>query len=175
MTTPMRLAAPVSVLLVALLVAGCGSATTPSTSAAAAATPSAPLDPAALANYTDAMCPIFAVILAIDPRLGDLREAAAAGGDMSGEATDMAALSDELLILVTDLEAVPDWEPGRAVRHHLRTSLHGIRALLLHVGRDPSAHDAAEDITAMPFIATEALDRAMNAAASGGLRCEVAD
>lgn len=176
MTLRFRLFAPICVLVA--LLAACAGSTSPSALSGSGhpqTTAASPADdPAALAAYTAAMCPIFDLILAVDPRIGDVRAAAADGGDMSGQATEMAALSEELLVLLTDLEAVPQWNPGAALRHQLITSLHGIRAALLHVGRDPGAHDAADDITGMPFIATDALDRAMSLATQGGLACEPA-
>lgn len=167
-----RLLVPICAL--AALLAACAepsSSSEPAGSQPPQAASSATPDPAALAAYADAICPIFDAILAVDPRIGEVRAAASDGGDMSDQATEMAALGDELLDLLTDLEAVPQWDPGAALRHHLITSLHAIRTALLHVGRDPVARDAAENITAMPFIATDALDRAMSSATRDGLTC----
>lgn len=175
MTPRFRVVAPVTAAVAAVVLVACGATATPSGSPGGAQPPSASSsatpDPAALAAYSDAMCVIFPVILEVDPRIGDVRDAAAAGGDMSAQADEMTSVSEALLVVLTDLEAVPDWEPGRALRHQLITALHDIRATFLHVVRDPSARDAAETIVDMPFIATDALDRAMNAAAQGGLTC----
>lgn len=122
--------------------------------------------------YAETICPIFDALVAIDPQLNDLRAVAQEGADMAAEQESMAALSDGILVILDELETLPAWEPGAALRFHLTNSLHGIRARLLRVGRDPSAPDAASTITAMPFIATDALDRAMSAATQGGLVCE---
>lgn len=177
MTTPIRFAAPASVLLCALITVGCGAAITPQPTGVAAS-PSATTDSAGLNSYIAGMCPIFDAILAIDPRITDLRAQASAAdagdGDLSAHTAEMASLSEAMLVLLNDLASLPDWQPGAALRYHLLTSLHGMRAALLHVARDPAANDAAGDVTAMPFLASEALDRAMSTAAQGGLRCEPA-
>ena len=71
-----------------------------------------------------------------------------------------------------DLEAVPEWQAGANLRYHLITALHGIRAQLLHVGNDPAAGSAADDLANVPFIASDAIDRAVQDAVEGGLTCE---
>ncbi len=175
MTLRSRLFAPICALAV-LLAACVGPPSTPPLDSGQPATVSETVapDPEALAAYTAAMCPLFHAILVVDPRIGDVRAAAQAadGGDMSAQTTEMAALSEELLFLLTAHEAVPQWDPGAALRHHLITSLHGIRTAFLRAGRDPGARDAADGITVMPFMATDTLDRAMNVATQSGLACE---
>jgi hypothetical protein len=107
----------------------------------------------------------------IDPQINDLRAVAQEARDMAAEEESMAALSDDILIILNELETLPDWQPGAALRFHLTDSLHGIRARLLRAGRDPGASDAASGIAGMPFIATDELDRAMTIASQGGLAC----
>ncbi len=171
--------APVIALVAAVLLAACGSTAPPSGSTGAtvtqapAASASATPNPAALAAYSDAICAIFPAILAIDPRIAHVRDVAVAGGDMTDQADEMTALTEAMLPVLEDLEALPDWEPGRALRFQLITALHGIRTTFLLVAQDPSARAAAEDIVDMPFIATDALDRAMSTATQGGLTCTV--
>lgn len=174
MSTPIRFAAPVA-LAIAIGVAGCSASAAPSTAAsarAATASTSPTPDPAALAAYTDAMCPIFQAIVTIDPRISDLRAAADAGEDLSSEAAEMTAVSEGLLEILNDLEAVPEWAPGAALRYQLIVALHEIRATLLRAGRDPTAEGTQADVAALPFIADDALDRAMSAASDAGLSCE---
>ncbi len=118
------------------------------------------------------MCPIFGSILALDPRITDIRDVAAAGGDLEAQVDELTALSDELLDILNDLEAVPEWAPGAPLRYQLITSLHEIRTTLLSVIRDPSARDAAAAIEEMPFISSNALDLAMTIATDAGLECE---
>lgn len=164
-------------LLTAAVLAACGATATPSGSIGTAvtqppsATPRATPDPAATAAYGVAMCAIFPAILAIDPRIAHVRDMAAAGGDMTDQADEMTSLSEAMLPVLEDLEALPDWEPGRALRFQLITTLHGIRTTFLLVTQDPSARAAAQTIVDMPFIATDALDRAMSTATQAGLTC----
>ena len=178
MRPPSRLLTPLIGLVAALLLAACGTSAAPSgsTTASAAspsASPSATPDPAALAAYSEAICAIFPAILAIDPRIAHVRDMAVAGGDMTDQADEMTALTEAMLPVLEDLEALPDWEPGRALRFQLITALHGIRTTFLLVAQDPSARAAAQTIVDMPFIATDALDRAMSTATQGGLTCTV--
>jgi hypothetical protein len=181
MSRPIRFAAPaVAALALILGVAACSStaapsAITPSRSApAASATPTPAPDPAALAAYTEAMCPIFQDVLAVEPRIADLREAAADGGDVQDSTDEMAAVSDDLLAVLTDLEAVPEWGPGGPLRYYLISSLHGIRTTLLRVEREPGARGASDLIAELPFISSDAMDRAFGDATSAGFECGTA-
>ena len=65
-------------------------------------------DLAARISYSAAMCPIFSGILELDPRLQAIRDAGAAGGDMTPRAEELAQVGDLLLALLEDLEAIPD-------------------------------------------------------------------
>jgi hypothetical protein len=174
-----RLPAPVVAVVAAILLAACGATAAPSGSTAPdvtqppSASPSATPDPAALAEYSEAICAIFPAILAIDPRIAHVRDVAGRGGDMTSQADEMTALTEAMLPVLEDLEALPDWEPGRALRVQLITALHAIRTTFLLVVRDPSARAAAQTIIDMPFIATDSLDRAMSTATQGGLTCGV--
>lgn len=170
-----RLHAPFAALVAAAVLAACGATATPSDSTGATQPPSssssARPDPAARDAYSEAMCAIFPAIIALDPRIGHVRDMAGVGGDMSSQADEMTSLSEAMLPLLNDLEAVPDWEPGRVLRQQLITALHGIRTTFLLVARDPSDRAAAQTIVDMPFIATDALDRSMSTATQGGLSC----
>jgi hypothetical protein len=160
-------------LVAAVLLVGCGSQATPSSTAPVpVASASAADDPVARAAFGAAICPIFSSILEVDPRLAAMREAGSAGGDMSAQAAEIGAVSDELLALLNALEAVPEWDSGTGLRFHLISSLHGIRAHLLAMGEDAASTTAAEDLAALPFIATNAMERAMQDAVGAGLNCE---
>ena len=58
------------------------------------------------------------------------------------------------------------------MRYLLTSALHGIRAQLLHVGENPAARAAADELANLPFIATDAMDRAVQNAVEAGLTCE---
>ena len=88
------------------------------------------------------------------------------------DARELREVGDILGGLLADLEAVPEWQAGANLRYHLITALHGIRAQLLHVGNDPAAGSAADDLANLPFIASDAIDRAVQDAVEGGLTCE---
>ena len=175
-----RFSAPV-VALLAILLVGCGSLT------ASTASPSDPPQPpndapsasveseadmAARLSFSAAICPIFSGIVELDPRLQAIREAGAAGGDMTPQAQELVDVGEALLVLLEDLEAVPDWQAGANLRYHLTTALHAIRAQLLHVGENPAAGSAAEELANLPFLATNAMDIAVQDAVDGGLTCE---
>jgi hypothetical protein len=161
-------------LLVAALTA-CGASLAPSLAPSGVAAPSLDgFDVAARGAFQAAMCPIFNSILAIDPRLKDLREAGAAG-DVSAQAGELDAVIDDLLITLNDLDDVPEWSFGDELRFNLINALHAIRTHLLGVAGDPSSATAAETLAATPFIATEAMDRSMARAVEAGLSCEVTE
>lgn len=171
-----RFAAPVAGLLAVTVLAACG-ATTPSSPAAtdATAAPAASVAPsvdaAARDAYNVAMCPVLVAVRDLDPRLAAMREAGAAGGDMTPHGPEIDALTEELAGLLTDLEAVPEWSEGAGLQFQLVSGLHGIRARLLRAAEDPSAQSAASDLAAIPYLATEAMDRAAADALEGGLDC----
>jgi hypothetical protein len=180
MSVPLRFGTPVVALLVLLLTA-CGSLAAPSvapsiSSDPGSAMPSASIeteaDVAARRSYSAAICPIFDGILELDPRLKAFREAGAAGGDMTPHAQDIGEVGQVLLGLLDDLEAVPEWPAGASLRYHLITALHGIRAQLLHVADDPATGSAADELANLPFLATDAMDIAVQDAVDGGLTCE---
>jgi hypothetical protein len=162
-------------LLVAALTA-CGASLAPSLAPSGVAAPSLDgFDVAARAAYQEAMCPIFNAILAIDPRLKDLRQAGATGGDVSGQAGEVDAVIGDLLITLDDLDDVPEWSFGDELRISLVNALHAIQTHLLGVADDPAGATAAETLAATPFIATEAMDRSMARAVEAGLSCEVTE
>ena len=165
--------APIAVLVAAVLLVGCGSQATPtSTPPPPTTSASAADDPIARAAFSTAICPIFDGILAVDPRLAAMREAGSAGGDVSAQSVEIGAVNDELLALLNALEAVPEWESGIGLRFHLISSLHGIRAYLLAMDEGAASTTAAEELATLPFIATTAMEKAMQDAVSAGLNCE---
>lgn len=177
MQLPRRFLVPAVGLLVAASAVACGTQSAPTTAAVGPSTASAPsaataADPAARDAYSAAMCPLFTAILELDPRLAAMRDAGAAGGVMSSQGDEIDAVAGELLTLLGELEAVPEWSSGAALRHQLITALHAVRAQLLHVGGDPAATSAAGDLASLPFIASDAMDLAMGDAVEGGLTCE---
>ena len=168
----------VLVLLLAAILAACGAAPTPSPSlspASAEPSPGSSVDPEARAAYGAAICPIFTSILEIDPRLAAIRAVGDEGGDVPAQAAELAALTGELLDVLTRLEEVPAWDPGNRLRFELITALHAIRTQLVIVAEDPSARTAAAALAATPLIASEAMDRAMASASQAGLTCEPAE
>ena len=181
MSVPLRFGAPVVALLAITVLTSCGTVAAPSPTSSAASQPStaAPIasveseaDMAARISFSAAICPVFSGLYDLDPRLQAIRDAGAAGGDMTPQAQEMVAVGDVLLGLLEDLDALPDWQAGAKLRYHLTTALHGIRAQLLHVGEDPAAASAATDLAYLPFIATDAMDLAVQDALEGGLSCE---
>ena len=181
MRIPTRLAAAVVAVLASLLLASCGSVAAPTLDPASASQPADPApsasveseaDLAARLSYSAAICPIFSGILELDPRLQAIRDAGTAGGDMTPQAHELGEVGDLLLALLEDLDAVPEWQAGANLRYHLTTALHGIRAQLLHVGENPAAGSAADELANLPFIASDAMDRAVQSAVEGGLTCE---
>lgn len=173
MTSRRRFHVPVIGLLLVVLLAACGTQAPPSTPSSTSAPP-APSSDARMARdaYSMAICPVFTALIALDPRLAALRAAGAEGGDVTGQATEIAGVSDEVLAQLNALEAVPEWSSGADLRYHLITALHAIRAGLLRIEGDVAASSAAEDLASLPFIASEAMDLAMQDATEGGLTCE---
>lgn len=167
----------VLLLLVATL-AACGAAPTPSPSpspTSAASSPAPSVDREARYAYGAAICPIFTAILAVDPRLAALRAVGDEDGDVAAQATELNSLASELREILTRLEEVPAWDPGNRLRFELITALHAIRTQLVVVADDPAARTAAAALAATPFVATEAMDRAMASATGAGLTCEPAE
>ena len=160
-------------MLTSLALVACGTQVSPSASnLPASGAPSASIDIAARDAYAGAMCPVFTSILELDPRLAALRRVGAEGGDKAAQSAEVTALTEELLAVLNDLEAVPEWTQGAGLRYQLTMGMHGIRAHLLQIAEDPTANSTAEDLAAIPFIATEAMDLAMRDAVRGGLACE---
>lgn len=181
MSVPLRFGAPLAALLAITLLAACGAVAAPTATPSAASQPPTGAPPASVeseadlaarVSYSAAICPIFSGIIELDPRLQAIREAGAAGGDMTAQAEELGEVGDILGALLADLEAVPEWQAGANLRYHLIMALHGIRAQLLHVGDNPAAGSAADDLANLPFIASDAMDRAVQGAVEGGLTCE---
>jgi len=173
MSSLRRFTMPVVTLLAATMLVACGTQSAPSVApSASAAAPVPSVDTDARDAFNAAICPLFTGILEIDPRLAALRGVGAEGGDMTAQAKQIGAVEDELGLLLNDLEAVPEWSSGADLRYHLITALHGIRARLLRIGGDPGAGTSADELANLPFIATEAMDIAMQDAIGGGLSCE---
>jgi hypothetical protein len=181
MSVPLRFGAPVVALLAITLLASCAAVAAPTATPSAASEPPTPApsasveseaDAAARLSFSAAICPVFSGLYDLDPRLQALRDAGAAGGDMTPHAQELVEVGDVLVGLLEDLDALPDWQAGANLRYHLTNALHGIHAELLHVGDDPAAASAADDLANLPFIATDAMDRAVQDAVEGGLSCE---
>ena len=172
MTSRRRFHVPVLGLLVVVLLAACGTQAPATTTPSASPSPAPVDDVAARAAYSTAICPVFTALIALDPRLAALRAAGVAGGDLTTQASEIAGVSDELLAQLNVLEAVPEWSSGADLRYHLITALHAIRAGLLRIEGDAASSSAAEDLASLPFIASEAMDLAMQDATEGGLTCE---
>ena len=179
--------------LMAVLLAACGTDATPSTALPTATRPAseapsvpasqevtgsgAPVAPPSLGAdgvaYSRAMCPIFTSILQLDGELAALRDIGASGGDVNDAVTELAAASDELLGILTALEEVPTWGPGAELRFRLISGLHTLRTQVLAIASDPGARTAPALLAALPFIASEAMDRSMSEAAAAGFRCDI--
>lgn len=177
MRTSPRSTTPARLLLGAILLAtlaACGASATPSPTPVAATptlAPAATDDPAARQAYADALCPILLRVVELDPRLADMRSAGAAGGDMTVNEARLTSLAEDLRVVLTDLDAVPAWNPGQRLRFELLTALHAIRAHILVVSDDLADAGAAEAMAAIPFVASTAMDRAFASAAEQGLTC----
>ena len=173
MKIPRRFAAPVAAVISVMTLVACGAQVAPSTSTVpASSAPSASIDIVARDAYAGAMCPVFTSILELDPRLTALRLVGSESGDTAAQSVEITTLAEDLRGVLDQLEAAPEWTQGAGLRYRLITSLHGIRAHLLHIAEDPTADSTAEDLAAIPFIATEAMDRAMQDAVRSGLSCE---
>lgn len=162
-----------AVTLVALaLLAACGSVTPVSTATPAAPSPSVEIDdPAARAAYQTAICPVLVAVAEMDAPLARLRAAGEAGGDMLVQAQAMDEIAGDLNDALTDLEAIPVWQPGQRLRLELLTSIHAIRARILATAEHLDRSDAAAEIAAIPYVATTAMDRAMLRAIQSGFDC----
>jgi hypothetical protein len=158
------------VALLVAFVAGC--ATTPVAPDATLASISPIPDTAEARDaFAVAICPIFVEIAALDPRLASMRTAGGTGGDMTVHDAELTALSDDLLAMLIDLEALPDWRYGQRLQFELITALHAVRAQILVVSDDLGASDAAEGMAAIPFVASDAMDLAISTATTEGLTC----
>jgi hypothetical protein len=178
MNTPFRRVVAVALLAAATLLASCGADTAPpagspapSAAASAAASVDAAVNEAQRTAYNEAICPLFTALVDLDPRLAALREVGA-GGDLSGSAAELDAVSTSMLSVLDALDAVPHWAPGTELRFNLISSLHVIRTQLLIIAEEPSTAESAELLAMLPFVASEAMDRSMNRAIEGGMSCE---
>lgn len=171
MTFPRSFTVPLAGVLLAVLGAACVQPPAPSSSATFPS-PAASVDVVARDAYSAAICPIFLAIVELDPRLEELRAVGAAGAPTPIDAAEIDSVVEELRVQLTALEAVPTWNPGQSLRFNLTTALHGIRAQLLSIEVDDPG--AFATLAALPFLATEAMDRAMRDAVEGGLACEPA-
>lgn len=170
MISTLRRGMPAAAILGLSLVLGACGGQIAATQSPVPPTPVPSADPAAREAYSSAMCPIFTSILEIEPQLADLR-AAGETGDASGREGDIALASADLRTLLNELEEVPEWGAGVDLRYHLITELHGIRAQLLSID-EPGSTAAAATLAALPYLSSEAMDRAMQQAVQGGLSCE---
>lgn len=171
----------IGVAALTILLAACGTTAPISPSAAGSHAPPPPVsasasaDPAAAAAYGTAICPLFERIVNLDPRLAAIRAAGDEGGDMTIYADELGALADDLRDLVNELDEVPNWGPGRRLQLEIMGTLHLIRAELLSIGEDLGAIGTADAMAALPYIASETMDREMARAVEGGLTCGTAE
>ena len=170
MSTPLRRIALAAMVAATTLLAACGSDVASPASGAPAS-----VDPAVAESqrvaYNEAICPLFTAIVDLDPRLAALR-AAGTSGDLSEIETELGATTAAMLSVLNALEAVPEWAPGTELRFHLTSSLHVIRTQLVIVADALDDPESAELLAELPFIASDAMDRAMQRAVEGGLDCE---
>ena len=159
-----------------LVLVACGWVATP-TPVPATPTPSPTADPVAVAAardaYAIAICPVLIDLGDADPRLIALREAGAAGGDVSPQGGEVDALGEELELILNRLGAIPDWETGHRFQQALTINLHEIRVALaqlreLIVNADASA---AEEMAAIPLIVNDEVERGFNEAVEEGFSC----
>lgn len=148
-------------------------ATAPAATAPASEAP-ASADPVAAAAYSAAICPLFERVVALDSRLAAIRAAGAGGVDATALSEELQLVSDELREVVNALDEVPTWTPGRRLQFDLMAALHAIRAGILAVLEDPGDPGAPDALAALPYVATQAMDREMARAIEGGLSCQPA-
>jgi len=171
MPHPLRFVAPLAAALCLALTTACvfqarpEATPTPNPSAQAAA------EAARAGAYSAAICPVFDAIVELDPRLAALRSAGA-NRVPEGVADEVDALIDRLGRLLEDLEAVPDWDAGANLRYQVESALHAIRARLLLIADDPTSNESLDDLAALPYIASDAMDLAFNQAFLAGYTCE---
>jgi hypothetical protein len=170
METPVRRAAVVVALVAMAALTACGTQVELRSRAAPTPVPTFAPDPERDA-FEVAMCPLFTAVVDLDPRLGALR-AAGADGNLAPVENELAAVAASILGVLEGLEAVPDWTPGSELRFNLISSLHTIRTTLVAAAENPAAPASAELVAGLPFLADEAMDRAMQRAVEGGLDCQ---
>ena len=177
MNTSLRRISAVAMLAATTLLGACGAdAAPPSSSASSAAlSPATSVDPAVdeaqRAAYNEAICPLFTALVDLDPRLASLREVGTSG-DVASAASELDAVAASMGSVLDALDAVPHWAPGTELRFNLISSLHVIRTQLVIIATDPGTAESAELLAALPFVASEAMDRSMNRAIEGGMSCE---
>jgi hypothetical protein len=164
-----RFRAPLGGLLLTILLAACGGQPSSQATSDPPATPDIPGRDA----YTAAMCPVFdEIVVTIDPRLAALRAIGAREGPSPIDADAVAEVVDALGTQLDALEAMPAWDPGRALTFSLITAAHSIRAHLLNIDLDGNERTAFQALAGIPFFASQAMDLAMADAVAGGLACE---
>jgi hypothetical protein len=156
----------------ATLLAACAAVTPVATPTMSAPTASVAVnDPAARAAYQAAICPVLTTVAEMDDPLAALRAAGEAGGDMTAHAEAMNGVADDLRVVLTDLDAVPVWDPGQRLRFELLSSIHAIRARIVATADHLDTTAAAREMAAIPYVASIAMDRAMARAIENGFDC----
>lgn len=149
-------------------------ASTPPASAAPVATQDPAAGSAAREAYVLAMCPVLGLIADADTRLIALRQLGIGGGDVSGQAGEVADLGEAVELILNDLDATPDWTYGRRLRFSLIGTLHQIRVALADIDAQMTAADpdASDGLAAIPFIVDDGVELGMNQAVEAGLICQ---
>ena len=124
-----------------------------------------------------AMCPVLNLIADADTRLIALRQLGIGGGDVTGQAGEVADLGEAVELILDDLDATPDWTFGRRLRFSLIATLHAIRVALAGVEDQLAAGDAGapDGMAAIPFIVDDGVELGMRDAVEAGLSCQPPD
>ena len=169
-----------------ILVVACTTTVAPTSTPApsispASATPVGTPDPAsgsaAREAFVVAMCPVLNLIADADTRLIALRQLGIGGGDVTGQAGEVADLGEAVELILDDLDATPDWTFGRRLRFSLIATLHAIRVALAGVEDQLAAGDAGapDGMAAIPFIVDDGVELGMRDAVEAGLSCQPPD
>jgi len=174
----MRVRAPWFVA-VALGVAACSTTDVPATpeslpssTPAQIATVVPAADLGAAAAYSDAICPIFLIILDLEPALAAMRADGLEPAEILTDAEAVGDVTGAIAVSTRGLDRLPAWEPGRLLQLELITAMHGLRVSLAGIADGLDAPDAAALLAALPYIASDRMDQAMVQAATAGLDCE---
>ncbi len=132
-----------------------------------APSPGDPSRPAASTSPRDAfaarMCPALAGLAVLDDQLSALRDGP---GDDDAISSTLAALS----VARASVAGIPRWPAGVAFQRALLDSLDSIGAAIRDA-RSLPRHQRAAALAGLPFITTDAVERALQATMSKGFGC----